>query len=94
MKFFTVVFTEEDKEFIEAGERYKLSEELGWWTEEGVVYVYTSVLKSLRERLGVAVHEVVEYLLERKLGMEHKWAHRIANVIEKVVSLGKAKLYW
>jgi hypothetical protein len=90
----TVVLTKKDYEFVDDdGEVISLSDETGWWTEDGEIYVYVPEYKTRRERLGVAVHEWVERLLARKLGML-TWAHRIANVIEKVVSLGKARLYW
>ena len=91
-----VVLTSRDYRFVdeESGEEVWLSEETGWWTEGGEIYVYVPAYETVRERLGVAVHEWLERLLVRRLGMSRVWAHRIANVVEKVVSLGKAKLYW
>ena len=90
-----VVLTSKDYRFVdEDGEEVFLSDETGWWTEDGEIYVYMPEYKTWRERVGVAVHEWLERLLVRKLGMSRTWAHRIANVVEKVVSLGKAKLYW
>jgi len=91
-----VVLTSKDYRFVdeESGEEVWLSEETGWWTEDGEIYVYVLEYRTVRERLGVAMHEWLERLLVRRLGMSRVWAHRIANVVEKVVSLGKAKLYW
>jgi len=91
-----VVLTSRDYRFVdeESGEEVRLSEETGWWTEDGEIYVYVPAYETVRERVGVAVHEWLERLLVRKLGMSRVWAHRIANVVEKVVSVGKAKLYW
>jgi len=90
-----VVLTNRDYRFVdEDGEEVFLSDETGWWTEDGEIYVYITKHKTWRERVGVAMHEWLERLLVRRLGMSRTWAHRIANVVEKVVSLGKAKLYW
>lgn len=91
-----VILTDRDYQFEdeESGEKVWLSDETGWWTEDGEIYVYMPEYRTVRERLGVAVHEWLERLLVVKLGMSRVWAHRIANVVEKVVSLGKAKLYW
>jgi hypothetical protein len=90
-----VILTSKDYKFVdEDGEEVWLSEETGWWTEDGKIYVYMLEYKTWRERMGVAVHEWLERLLVVRLGMSRVWAHRIANVVEKVVSLGKARLYW
>lgn len=91
-----VVLTCKDYKFVdeESGEEVWLSEEGGWWTEDGEIYVYVLEHRTKWERLGVAMHEWLERLLVRKLGMSRVWAHRMANVVEKVVSLGRAKLYW
>jgi len=90
-----VILTNRDYDFVdEDGEEVWLSEETGWWTEDGEIYVYMPEYRTVRERLGVAVHEWLERLLVRRLGMSRAWAHRIANVVEKAVSLGKARLYW
>lgn len=91
-----IILTNKDYKFIEEedGEEVWLSDETGWWTEDGDIYVYIPAYLTKREKVGVAVHEWLERLLVRKLGMSRTWAHRIANVVEKVISLGKAKLYW
>jgi hypothetical protein len=91
-----VILTNRDYDFVdeETGEEVYLSDETGWWTEDGEIYVYMPEYRTWREKLGVAVHEWLERLLVRKLGMSRNWAHRIANVVEKIISLGKAKLYW
>jgi hypothetical protein len=91
-----IVLTDRDYRFVdeESGEEVWLSDETGWWTEDGEIYVYMPEYKTRRERLGVALHEWLERLLVGKLKMSRSWAHRIANIVEKVVSLGKARLYW
>ena len=90
-----VVLTSRDYRFVdEDGEEVYLSDETGWWTEDGEIYVYMPEYRTWRERVGVAVHEWLERLLVKRLEMSRTWAHRIANVVEKVVSLGRAKLYW
>jgi hypothetical protein len=91
-----VILTNRDYRFKDegSGEEVWLSDETGWWTEDGEIYVYLPEYGTRRERVGVAVHEWLERLLVKRLGMLRGWAHRIANVVEKVVSLGKAKLYW
>jgi len=90
-----VILTNKEYKFVdEDGEEVFLSDETGWWTEDGEVYVYMPEYRTWRERVGVAVHEWLERLLVRRLKMSRTWAHRIANVVEKVVSLWKAKLYW
>jgi hypothetical protein len=91
-----VILTNRDYDFVdeESGEVVWLSDETGWWTEDGEVYVYMPEYRTVREKVGVAVHEWLERLFVRRLGMSRTWAHRIANVVEKAVSLGKARLYW
>ncbi|MCI4409109.1 MAG: hypothetical protein JHC26_08465 [Thermofilum sp.] len=91
-----VVLTNKDYEFTdeEDGEEVWLSDETGWWTNEGEIFVYLPAYRTRRERVGVTVHEWLERLLVRRLGMGRAWAHMVANIAEKVVSLGKARLYW
>jgi len=91
-----IILTNKDYMFVdeEDGDEVWLSDETGWWTEDGKIFVYIPAYTTRREKFGVAVHEWLERLLVRKLGMSKVWAHRIANVVEKVVSLGKAKLHW
>ncbi|MCI4407467.1 MAG: hypothetical protein JHC26_00100 [Thermofilum sp.] len=91
-----VVLTSRDYEFVDEvdGERVRLSEETGWWTADGEIFVYLPNCRTMREIIGVAIHEGLERLLVRKLGMSRTWAHMVANIAEKVVSLGKARLYW
>lgn len=91
--FCKVILTSKDYAFWD-GEWIMLSDELGWWTSDGEVYVFLHKIKTIREMFGIVAHEVVEYLLEVKLKVKHAKAHKIANIIEKAVSLGKAKLYW
>ena len=61
---------------------------------QGSGYVFLPKIRTIREVFGIIAHEVVEYILEMKLKVKHTKAHKIANIIEKAVSLGKAKLYW
>lgn len=91
-----VVLTSRDYEFVDEvdGERVRLSEETGWWTRDGKIYVYLPSCETMREMIGVVVHEWLERLLVVKLGISRMWAHRVANIVEKIVSLGKARLYW
>jgi hypothetical protein len=91
-----VVLTNRDYDFEdeEDGEVVWLSDETGWWTEDGKIFVYMPAYKTKREQIGIAVHEWLERLLVVKLRMSRVWAHRIANIVEKVVSFGKARLYW
>jgi hypothetical protein len=85
--FCKVILTNKDWVFWD-GEWVMLSDELGWWTSDGEIYVFIYG-KSLREVVGIVVHEVAEFILEKKFRVCHMKAHKIANVLEKVVSLGK-----
>jgi hypothetical protein len=86
--FCKVILTNKDWVFWD-GEWVMLSDELGWWTSDGEIYVFICG-KSLREVVGIAVHEVAEFILEKKFRVCHMKAHKIANVLEKIVSLGKS----
>jgi len=91
--FCKVILTSKDYMFYD-GEWVMLSDELGWWTSDGEIYVFIPKINTIWEVFGIVAHEVVEYILEMKLKVKHTKAHKIANIIEKAVSLGKAKLYW
>lgn len=91
-----VIVTDVDRVFIdEDGDRVKLSDELGWWERDrNVVWVWCG--KGMGSKLlvwGVVVHELVEMFLVKMLGLNKVKAHRIANVVESLITLGKAKLY-
>lgn len=88
----TVILTDEDVLFVEDGEEVRLSEETGWWDEKGRIWVWVKDLKWY-EKLGICVHEFVECVLVRKLKMRRDRAHGIANAMEKVLSLGRSKIY-
>lgn len=94
VKLFCVEFvvTDEDRVMVaEDGEEVLLSEELGWWDREGRVWVWGNL--KWYEKWGVGVHEVVEFVLEDKLGFSHEKAHKIANRVEQILTLGKSKVY-
>lgn len=55
-------------------------QEMGWWTPNGNVI---GIGKDEKEASIVALHEFVEFLLERVFGFEHKLAHRFASKFEK-----------
>lgn len=92
---FEVVLTDEDVKFVsDTGEECLLSEELGWWErDKKKIWIWSEGLSGV-ERFGIFVHELVEWLLEGKLKISHSLAHRVANVVEWVVTFGRAKLYW
>jgi hypothetical protein len=91
--FIKIILTDEDLVFYDEGEEVHLAEETSWWDESGWVYIYEPELSRL-QKVGVGVHEFVEMVLIKKLKMPRNWAHRVANVLEYIVSLGKADLYW
>lgn len=91
-----VIVTDVDRVFIdEDGDRVELSDELGWWERDrNVVWAWCG--EGMRSKLlvwGVVVHELVEMFLVKMLGLNKVKAHRIANVVESLITLGKAKLY-
>lgn len=89
----TVFLTDEDRVMVgEDGEEVWLSEELGWWDKNNVIWIWVKDLKWY-EKLGIGVHEFVELVLEGKLGLKHELAHKIANMVEKVFTFGKSRVY-
>lgn len=82
-----IIFTDEDLEFEEDGEKFKLSEETGWWDANGNIYIWKKLPKI--QQFGVLIHEVVEYLLI-KCKIPRKTAHNMASMIEKILTLGKS----
>ncbi len=92
-----VVVTDVDRVFMdEDGDRVRLSDELGWWDEdENRIWIWAGKeVGGWLKKWGIGVHEFVEMLLVKKLGMGRERAHKIANVVEKVLSLGRSKVYW
>lgn len=87
-----VVFVGSDWMVDANGEEVCIAEEWGWWDDKAV-YVWDG-LESWLEKFGIVVHEIIERFLVLRLGLSVRLAHNVANVIEKVVTLGKAKLFW
>lgn len=89
----TICLTDKDRVMVdEEGEEILLSEELGWWDKNNVIWIWIKDLKWY-EKLGVGVHEFVELILEGKLGLEHRIAHKVANTVETIITLGKSRVY-
>jgi len=89
-----VVFTDVDQwcedEYQEGS---WLSEETGWWYPDGRILVYKPG-NSFLQRIGIAVHECLEYIMIMKLNWIRNISHFIANVFEFVISLGTANQSW
>lgn len=83
-----VVVTDEDVEFVEDEEVFRLRKEKGWWTENGEIWIYEPGLRKMQV-IGVGVHEFVESFLVEKLKMPVNWGHIVANVLEWIVAVGK-----
>jgi hypothetical protein len=84
------VFVEDEVEFdIDGRERIRLSEERGWWIvrDDDTMEVWVWGRMSLVERIRTIVHEIVELLLEGRIGLSHSVSHRIASVAEFLVSI-------
>lgn len=65
------------KSFENADEIVK---EGGWWFDNGTIVVLKSGDK-VRD-YGVALHEFVEFVLEKEFGFAHPVAHDVANILE------------
>lgn len=99
------IFTNNDRYFKDEFQEAWLSEETGWWTPSGDIYIWTSRQEWLKQ-IGVAVHESFEwfilcqviYGLRKKHRLLFKFlsdgVHNIANVLEFIVSCGRADQYW
>jgi len=66
------------------GEIFNLEEESGVWTWDKKIYVYRKIPK--KEKLKVLIHEVVEFFLVVYLGIKQDKAHKIANLVERIIS--------
>jgi hypothetical protein len=79
------IYFTEDKTIIDkvTGEVINLEEELGVWTWDKKIYVYSKLSK--KEKLKTLIHEVVECFLVVYLGVSREKAHRIASLAEKIV---------
>ncbi len=88
-----IVLTDEDQIWSYPEGDYKLSEETGWWDDEtGTIYIWWPELNSL-QKTGILTHEFFEKWLV-KIGIPDKYAHRAANILEKIISLGQAEIEW
>lgn len=78
-------------EDVRTGSIKSIEDRLGWWTEDGDIYVWKPALTKI-QILGFVVHELFEYCLVKKLGCNENnpWPHRFACIIEMVVTLGRA----
>ncbi|MCS7164418.1 MAG: hypothetical protein NZ845_05420, partial [Thermodesulfovibrio sp.] len=64
-------------------EIFDLTDEWGVWTWDGKIYIWNGINR--KERIKVAIHEVVEYILVVKFKIRRLYAHRIANFTEKII---------
>jgi len=99
------IFTDQDQYFKDEYQEAWLSEEMGWWTSGGDIYIWTPGQEKLKQ-IGVAVHEMFEwFIICRILGDLKKThcilfkflsdaTHNIANVLEFIVSCGRADQFW
>lgn len=70
-------------EDLKTKEFFDLYEEWGIWTWDGNIYIWKGLSK--KERIRVAIHEIVEYVLVVKFKIQRLYAHRIANLAEKII---------
>jgi len=79
------IYFTEDKMVVDkiTGEIFNLEEELGVWTWDKRIYVYSKIPK--KEKLKTLIHEVIECILIVYLGMKQEKAHKIASFVEKII---------
>jgi len=65
------------------GEVFNLEEELGVWTWDKKIYVYSKIPR--KEKLRTLIHELIECFLVVNLGMSKERAHKIACLAEKII---------
>lgn len=99
------IFTDKDQYFKDEYQEAWLSEETGWWTVSGEIYIWTTGQEILKQ-IGVAAHEAFEWFIMIRvvLGLRKNHpilfkffsdaAHNIANILEFIVSCGRADQYW
>jgi hypothetical protein len=99
------IFTDRDRWFSDEYQSAWLSEETGWWTQSGEIYIWTPNQEWLKQ-IGVLVHEAFEwFIICRIIGSLKKRhrilfqflcdvTHNIANILEFAVSCGRADQYW
>ncbi|QER41761.1 hypothetical protein F1847_02980 [Thermodesulfobacterium sp. TA1] len=78
------IYFTEDKTVVDkvTGEVFNLEEELGVWTWDKKIYVYSRIPK--KEKLKTLIHEIVECFLVVYLGINQEKAHKIANLVERI----------
>jgi hypothetical protein len=98
------IFSDQDQYFKDQYQESWFSEETGWWTEKGEIYIWTPGQERLKQ-IGVAVHESFEWFVICRLirGLRKHWvlfaflantAHFVSNILEFIVSSGRADQYW
>ena len=91
-----VILVDEDRVFVdEVGDGVRLSEELGWWEDaEDRIWIWAGRgAEGFIQRWGVGVHEFVEMVLVKRLKINRDVAHRVANIVEKILTLGRSKVF-
>uniref|UniRef100_A0A7C4NSS2 Uncharacterized protein n=1 Tax=Thermodesulfobacterium geofontis TaxID=1295609 RepID=A0A7C4NSS2_9BACT len=80
------IYFTEDKTVVDkvTGEVFNLEEELGVWTWDKKIYVYSRLPK--KEKFKTLIHEIVECFLVVYLGIKQEKAHKIASLVERIAS--------
>lgn len=79
------IYFTEDEIIIDhiTSEIFNLREELGVWTWNGSIYILKDLSK--KEKIKIAVHEIIEYFLVVKLKIKRSLAHKIAELAERLI---------
>lgn len=79
------IYFTEDEIVIDhiTNETFNLREELGIWTWDGSIYILKDLSK--KEKVKIAVHEIIEYFLVVKLKIKRSLAHKIAELAERLI---------
>ena len=79
------IYFAEDNTVVDkvTGEVFNLEEELGIWTWDKKIYIYSKISK--KEKLKTIIHELVECFLVVYLGIKQEKAHKIASLVERIV---------
>lgn len=79
------IYFTEDETVIDhiTNETFNLREELGIWTWDGSIYILKDLNK--KEKIKIAVHEIIEYFLVVKLKIKRSLAHKIAELAERLI---------
>lgn len=85
---FHIVLTDEPLKIVDLyGDEIDLIDEGGAWDGKAV-YIYAPAAKTGLQKFGIFVHEWLEQLLEVRFKMSHNKTHKIASVVEKVITFG------